>query len=166
MRRFEGETVWRGYPLEAGEKLLWEGCPAPRCFCFYHWKRAKWGLMALGGGAAVAFAGFPGKIWALIVLGLCALWLLAGQFVWARLRWKHVFYAITDRALWTLESRGRARLERKRITGVRVEWHGAALATLRFSAGNGAQMTWYAVEHPELVFEILRVKADQPERKA
>ena len=166
MRRFEGETVWRGYPLEAGEKLLWEGCPAPRCFCFYHWKRAGWGLLALGSGAFIAFARFPGKIWGLAVLGLCALWLLAGQFVWARLRWKHVFYAVTDRALWALDKRGKARLERKRITGMRVEWHGAALATLRFSAENGVQMTWYAVEHPELVFEILRVKVDPPKRKA
>ena len=122
--------------------------------------------MALGGGAAVIFAGFPGKMWALIVLGLCALWLLAGQFVWARLRWKHVFYAVTDRALWTLDKRGKTRLARKRITRMRVEWHGTALATLRFSAENGTWMTWYAVEHPEIVFEILRVKADPPERKA
>ena len=166
MRRFEGATVWRGYPLEAGETLLWEGCPAPRCFCFYHWKRAGWGLLALGLGAFIVFARFPGKIWVLVVLGLCTLWFLAGQFVWARLRWKHVFYAITDRALWALEGRRRAFLERKFITGMSAEWHGAALATLRFSAQNGAQMTWYAVEHPELVFEVLRVEVNPPERKA
>ena len=166
MRQFEGATVWRGYPLEAGETLLWDGCPAPRCFCFYHWKRAGWGLMALCGSVFAAFAYFPGRAWVMAIFALCALWFLAGQFVWARLRWKHVFYAVTDRALWALEGRERARLERKLITGVSAEWHGAALATLSFSAGNGARMTWYAVEHPELVFEVLRVKADPPERNA
>ena len=99
-------------------------------------------------------------------MALCALWFLAGQFVWERLRWKNVFYAVTERALWVLEGRKRTRLERKLVTGESAEWHGAALATLRFSAQNGVRMTWYAVEHPELVFEVLRVKADPPERKA
>jgi len=138
--------------LDAGERVLWEGCPAPRCYTFRHWRRSLW---PLAGVAAVPllWLSVPQGFWRLFLSGAAAgaaLCCSAGVFVSARLRWPTVFYAVSDRALLVSEGRFRNRLVRlplAAIETVEVARHGPELATVRVGAQGGEGVTLCWLEH-------------------
>ena len=160
-----------GLHLEAGERLLWEGCPAPRCFCFRGWRRAGWALPLLALAFLLRAAGVAasGNFWAMALCLGGAFWFFPGRFFWARLQWGTVFYAISDRFLLTVSGRFRRRLirlERSRIESIEAEWHGPDLATLAVFGRGGTRVTLHCLEHPRPVLALLEGSRDRSGKTA
>lgn len=92
------------WSLAPGERLLWQGRPAPRCYVFRHW------LYALSASVcclccclwlAVLWQGAAGeRTFAFVLVLIClTTYLGPGQLLVARWRWESLFYALTDQRL-------------------------------------------------------------------
>jgi hypothetical protein len=146
---------WAAY-LDAGERILWEGCPAPRCYCFQHWRRAVW-LLAGGGLALLLWLlALPRPLAVTALAG--GLWFFPGEFLWARLQWGAIFYALTDRSLVAVRGRFRPRLTRlpvgsiAAIDSVRL---GRNLATVRVYGRGGERLVLCCLEYPGRLTDLL-----------
>ncbi|NLV24625.1 MAG: hypothetical protein GXY54_07555 [Deltaproteobacteria bacterium] len=146
--------------LDAGEKILWEGCPAPRCYCFRNWRRA---FRALAGGGLTLLlwllpAHFPWRLPLMLAALGTALWFFPGGFVRARLQWNTVFYAATDRSLLAVGGCFPCRLlrlPRAAIEKVDVNWLGKDLATVAVWGQGGRNVEFSCLEHPHRLIALL-----------
>ena len=96
------------WSLAEGEKILWQGRPAPRCYTFRHWFQATIGTVLflassfwLMVGAQLVY--YQGYSWWLaaapFLLTVVAFFIGPGQLALARLRWEEIFYGLTDQRL-------------------------------------------------------------------
>jgi len=146
--------------LEAGEKILWQGRPAPRCYTFQYWKQALIG--------SVLF--LASSFWLMLALELIddgqPFWLAAlplplivGGFTFgplqillARWRWAKIFYQLTDQRLCL--SRGRD-VQLSRIIEIKMKKQGEHLASLRILADGGRPLILHCIEQPERLLALL-----------
>ncbi|MGK2908002.1 MAG: PH domain-containing protein [Desulfuromonadales bacterium] len=157
----------RDLALSAGEKICWEGRPAPRCYTFRHWRHSVFGLVfvvlcsywqALG----IEMSKDYDLIWLawlptpFLFLGL---YLATGHLLQARLEWDHVYYAITDRRLLIMRGLFKRRiesLELSEITYFNLLHHGEQLGTLRVHKGKETMLTLHCLEHPRQATDLLK----------
>jgi integrase len=91
--------------LEEGERVRWEGRPAPRCYTFRKWRRSVYALLFLLLAVYWQIVGFEASVvygvviyrWLPAPFVLVSLYLAVGYPALARLRWEKIFYAVTDR---------------------------------------------------------------------
>jgi hypothetical protein len=152
--------------LEAGERLLWSGRPAPRCYTFRNWKHALVGLLLLllglwwqaVGLQLAAVYQLPILVWIPLPVCLGGLYLGLGQVLKSRLEWEHLFYAVTDRRL--LCCRGRnpdvRQLPFDAVSHFRLKPYAAELSSLAIYAGSTEQrLDFKCIEHPRIVTDLL-----------
>lgn len=140
--------------LAPGEKIRWEGRPAPRCFTFRHWRRSLLGLVLLAFALGLLLV-FPRSGLRLSWLGtatsLAGLWLAVGLPVRARRQWEFLFYALTDRRL-LVQQGSRRRVESFPLDGMaffQLQPLGGDLATVKIAGANGRpRLTLFCLEHP------------------
>ncbi len=149
--------------LEAGEKVLWRGRPAPRAYTFRNWRCSVLAIIGLAlllllrqtGGALSP--DFVAERWAVRLLLAGLLWAAIGHLLWARLEWEPIIYLLTDRRLLAVSGLVRRRLQVLPLGEVRrVETAslGKALATVKI-LGGGRPLTLYCLEHPQLLLKSL-----------
>jgi hypothetical protein len=149
--------------LEADERIVWRGRPAPRAYTFRNW---RWSLQAAAGLVMVLFfrqgngplqVDFAVDQWwtgAGLVVGL---WAGVGHLIWARLEWERVFYLLTDRRLLAVSGifgRRRQVLLLKQLKQFEQDDIGPALATVKVSGG-GQRLTLHCIEYPQLLLQLL-----------
>lgn len=149
--------------LEAEERVVWQGRPAPRAYTFRNW---RWSLQAAAGLVMVLFfrqGNGPLQVdyavgqwwaWAGMVVGF---WAGIGHLVWARLEWERVFYALTDRRLLAISGILGRRLQvlpLDQLEKFEQNAMGPALATVKVSGG-GRRLTLYCLEYPHLLLQLL-----------
>jgi hypothetical protein len=96
--------------LEEGERVRWEGRPAPRCYTFRKWRRSVYGILFLLLAVYWQIVGFEISVvygavifrWLPAPFVLVSLYFAVGYPALARIRWEKVFYAITDRRVLIL----------------------------------------------------------------
>jgi hypothetical protein len=156
-------------PLLPGEKVHWEGRPAPRCYTFRQWRHALIGLFltlvcavwAVLGVQQAAEQGWPWLAWIPLPFLGYALWLACGQLLAARLEWNRVAYAITDRRI--VLRRGllkpcEASLALEQVTWFRLQPHGEELGTLRIHGAAGDPvLVLHGVEYPRRPAALLEL---------
>jgi hypothetical protein len=170
-----GAAAGNGPRLLPDETLRWEGRPAPRCYTFRRWRQALLGLLLtlfclIWWWLAAVQAGKTGMTWLAWVplpfLGY-ALWLGAGELLAARLEWRNVAYAITDRRL--IVRRGLLRpveeaLPLERLTWFRLQPHAEELGSLQIRGAAGDPLLeLHCIEYPRRPAELLEavIKANQ-----
>jgi hypothetical protein len=153
--------------LEAGERVEWEGRPAPRCFTFRHWKQAAFGLFFLVASGVwmmigMQVAGEYQKTWlAFLPIPFVAIggYLTFGPLLMARLEWEQVFYALTDRRLIALRGIRQQHLvavNRADVIYFLLKKQGAELATLQVHARPEDPVLFlHCVEHPFILAQRL-----------
>ncbi|OEU64560.1 MAG: hypothetical protein BA870_11195 [Desulfuromonadales bacterium C00003094] len=149
--------------LEAEERIVWQGRPAPRAYTFRNW---RWSLLAAAGLVVVLFfrqgngslqVGYAVDQWWPAVGLVVGLWAGIGHLIWARLEWERVFYLLTDRRLLAVSGvlgRRRQVLPLKRLQQLEQEALGPALATVKVFGG-GRPLTLHCLEHPQLFLQLL-----------
>jgi len=146
--------------LEAGEKILWQGRPAPRCYTFQYWKQALLG--------SVLF--LVSSFWLMLAIELIddgqPFWLaclplplIIGGFIFgplqillARWRWPKIFYRLTDKRLCL--SQGRA-AQLSNIIEIKMKKQGEHLASLRILAAGERPLILHCIEQPESLLSLL-----------
>ncbi len=162
----------RDLPLMAGEKLCWEGRPAPRCYTFRHWRHAIFGLIFLAICSYWQVLGFEMAeayesiwlAWLPLPFLLIGFYLAFGHLLQARLEWNHVYYAITDRRLLVqrgLLQRRLESLELSEITYFSLHNQGEHLGTLRVYKGKENQLILHCIEHPRQATTLLEATMDK-----
>jgi hypothetical protein len=155
--------------LQDGELLRWEGRPAPRCYTFRHWRHALFGLVLTVICATWAWLGvkqsieqgWPWLAWVPLPFLGYALWLACGQLLAARLEWKQVAYAVTDRRV--IVRRGLLKVREgelllEQVTWFRMQPHGEELGTLRIHGGAGdTVLVLHCIEYPRRPAEFLEL---------
>ncbi|NLC71780.1 MAG: PH domain-containing protein [Desulfuromonadaceae bacterium] len=146
--------------LAVEEKILWEGCPAPGCYFFRHWRRSFWALA--GACPALYFWLFschqPLRLPLTVVGVAVAVWFFPGGLLWSRLQWGAVFYAVTDRYLLAVSGRFRrrwVRLPLDSINNIDIVWYGQNLATVTVCGDGGTRLALCCLEHPDHLISIL-----------
>lgn len=152
--------------LDEGETLAWSGRPAPRCYTFRNWKHSLVGLLLLLIGAwwqsvglqMAALYELPWLAWLPLPVCLVGLYLGFGHLLQARLEWEHLFYAVTDRRLLSVQGRKR-QLQQQLLAEVsyfRLRPYAEQLGSLAIFAGSVEQrINFKCLEHPRLVTELL-----------
>ena len=152
---------WGGV-LEQGEKVRWEGRPAPRCYTFRHWKHSIFGLVFLLISVIWQFLGVKMAasydIWWLAWLPVpflfIGLYFSVGHLIQARLEWNNVYYAVTDRRL--LVQRGQVKsMALAEITYFKMEEKGEELGTFLVHKGEEMKLILHCIEHPQKLFKLL-----------
>ena len=155
------------WPLLDGEKILWQGRPAPRCYTFRHWLQATIGTLiflassfwTMVGLQLVRAEGYSlGLIIAPILLAIIAFFVGPGQIILARWRWEKIFYVLTDQRL----------MVRNRIFGDKTfsyqmdlfksykhKKYGKQLSSYRFSFKGSKPIVLECLEHPENLLDHL-----------
>jgi hypothetical protein len=156
----------RDLVLAVGEKIRWEGRPAPRCYTFRHWRHSVFGLIFVVICSYWQVLGIEmSKDYDLIWLAwlptpflFLGLFLAIGHLFQARLEWDHVYYAITDRRLLVKRGLFKRRiesLELSEITYFRLLRQGEQLGTLRVHKGKEKLLTLHCLEHPRQATDLL-----------
>jgi hypothetical protein len=148
--------------LEPGEKVCWEGRPAPRCYTFRHWKHSIFGAVFLLITVIWQYLGIKMsssyEIWWLAWLPLpfllVGVYFTVGHLIQARLEWNSVYYAVTDRRL--LVQRGRIRdIALADITYFKMQSKGEELGTFLVHKGEEMKLLLHCIEHPQKLFKLL-----------
>ena len=154
--------------LESGERIVWEGRPAPRAFTFRNW---RWSLaitgvcllcLAVTEAFAVIDLSSDERLWlrASLVAAICVSW---GGFFWARLEWERVFYLLTDRRLLAISGVFGQRLQVlpvAELLAAEPSYLGVELATVKV-AGRSCSLVLHCLEHPQLLLDALCALAKQ-----
>lgn len=93
--------------LNDGERIVWQGKPAPRCYTFRNWPHSLFGLVLLLSTCVWFYVGLHLESehqqalysWIPVPFLLAGLYLTVGHLIVARLQWESVYYAISDRHL-------------------------------------------------------------------
>ena len=153
--------------LRDGELLRWEGRPAPRCYTFRHWRHALFGLVLTAicavwawlGVQQAAEQGWPWLAWVPLPFFGYALWLACGRLLAARLEWKQVAYAVTNRRVIARRGLLKVRegeLSLEQVTWFRLQPHGEELGTLRIHGGeDDPVLVLHCIEYPRRPAEFL-----------
>jgi len=153
--------------LAAGEAVVWEGRPAPRCYVFRNWRHSIFGVLLLLLSTWWQAVGYQlGQlyesawlVWVPLPFVLLGLYMAIGHLLLARLEWEHVFYALTDRQV--LVRRG---LFRRRVACLplgeldyfQLRPLGEQLGTLRVSGARWPHiLTLCCIEHPRRLTDHL-----------
>jgi hypothetical protein len=162
--------------LLPGETLQWEGRPAPRCFTFRNWRQALFGLVLTGFCAAwtwmgveqAAEQGWPWLAWLPLPFLGYALWLAGGQLLAARLEWRNIAYAVTDRrviARHGLFTPRQVELNLARVTWFRLQPQGEELGSLRVhGAADDPVLLMYCIEYPRRPASLLAAAINAKEQ--
>ncbi len=150
--------------LEAGEQLLWEGRPAPRCYTFSRWRHSLFGLVFLAFGLRWLYWGgelmdrYETLLLPLVPIPfvLLGLYLSIGQLIVARIRWESIHYAMTDRRLLHQE-RGKLRsIELGQVQSLRLTPLGQELGTLcLWGRSPKPLLTCCCIEYPRQLVDLL-----------
>jgi len=158
------------WTLIDGEKILWQGRPAPRCYTFRHWMQATIGTILFFASSFWMMVGLQlvraegysmGLVIAPFLLASIAFLIGPGQIMLARLRWEKIFYALTDQRL----------LVRNKIFGDKTliypmdcfnhykqKRYGKKLCSYRLSFKNSKSIVLECLEHPENLLDLLPSK--------
>lgn len=152
--------------LQDGERILWRGRPAPRCYTFRFWRLNGAGVLLLGAGLA------SNSFWPTCIglpLVLAGLLLTVGLPVFLRLRWGRIFYTLTDRRLLLQGGLLRDRFTSRLLADLidfTVERHGTHLATVRLCfAADRRLLPLFCLEHPETLTNLLKPQLGSAEEK-
>jgi hypothetical protein len=162
--------------LNDDEMLHWQGRPARRCFTFRHWQKALFGSVILVVGLWWLYAGVgvmqERQQWWWGVLPLPAVilgvWLSAGQLLTARLEWRQVFYALSDRRLLVQCGLWRPRLITipcSELSYARLTYCSESLGHVYVEAGP-RRLTLCCVEQPHQVIALLETVINANHRDA
>jgi len=164
--------------LNPNEQILWQGKPAPFCYTFRNYVHAFAGL-ALSG--LVAFwlkvslyldASYPHLWWTTLPFIGIGIYLCIGQFVLARLEWRHTLYLFTDQRLILFKGIFKWRMKPynySQVTSFSRRPVGS-LATFKIHVeGENKAVFMSCVEHPEALTTLLtdivqRIKRDNGEQ--
>lgn len=155
--------------LEPGERLCWEGRPAPRCYVFRHWRRSFFGVLLLL--LAVWWQiiwyqegrlyGWTWLTWLPLPVLLISFYASIGHLIFSRLRWEHLFYALTDRRILIVHGLLRRQLTSMpltELTSFQFRPLGMHLGSFRLLAGNsGPTLQLCCLEHPRIIADRLEV---------
>ena len=153
--------------LEPGEKLCWEGRPAPRCYVFRHWRRSFFGILLLLLSVwwqLISYQegrlyGWPWLTWLPLPVLLVALYTSVGHLIFSRLHWEHLYYALTDRRILIVHGLLRRQISSMplaELTSFQFRPLGAQLGSFRLLAGNsGLGLQLCCLEHPQLLADRL-----------
>lgn len=156
----------QGFVFENGETLRWEARPAPRCYTFRHWRHSVFGLIflvlcscwqVLGFSMAESYA-LQWLAWLPVPFVLVGLYFFVGHLVQARLEWKHVYYAITDRRVIAQRGLTRRRqqfIELSDVTYFRLHRQSEQLGTLHVHQGKERSVVLHCIEHPRRATGLL-----------
>jgi len=163
---------WDPY-LQPGERIEWEGRPAPRCFMFRNWRHSLFGVFLLLLAAYWQSVGIqmaevysvPVVAWIPVPVLLLGLYLALGHLALARWEWEAVFFALTDRRLLVTRGPFRKKLRTMALEDVvyfQLQPLGKDLGTLRiWGPDRNVRLTFSCLEHPRNLTEILeRIMAD------
>jgi hypothetical protein len=149
--------------LQPGERLVWEGRPAPRCYTMRNWRHALFGVILLVPTlywqvVAVEIAAvyhLPLVPWIPLPFLLAALYLALGQLLVARLEWEKVYYAVTDRRILVQRGVLRTRhltLALGAVGSFVLRPYGEELASLRIVPTDfSTTLVLSCIEYPRLV---------------
>lgn len=153
--------------LEPGERLFWEGRPAPRCYVFRHWRRSVLGmlLLLLSTWWQVVFYqqglfyGWSWLMWLPLPFLLIALYATLGHLILSRLQWEMLYFALTDRRILITAGLLRRRfsaLPLAEITSIQFHPFGENLCTVRIgSTHSDRPLELCCIEHPRLLTDRL-----------
>jgi hypothetical protein len=158
--------VWSGR-LKEGERILWEGRPAPRCFVFRNWRHSLFGLLLLAFGIwwevmGVNLGQARDAVWVMVLpvpFMLVGFYLAFGHLLKARLEWEKLFFAATDRRL--LRQKGLLRQQVREIPLAHVTYFlykplSNNVGSLRIEAGERhPALVFSCVEHPQSLLKLL-----------
>jgi len=160
--------------LEAEERIVWQGRPAPRAYTFRNW---RWSLQAAAGLVMVLFfrqGNGPIQVdyavdqwWTLAGL-VVGFWAGIGHILWARMEWEHVFYMMTDQRLVAVSGvlgRRHQVFCLEQLEKVEQQALGTALATVKVFGG-GERMTLHCLEYPHLLLQLLSSHVEPDTRHA
>ncbi|APG23687.1 hypothetical protein A7E75_00600 [Syntrophotalea acetylenica] len=151
---------------EAGERLIWQSCPAPRAFVFRRWRwtvaclpiwvwASLWWVQGPYRGAVAASG--PATLYGL-------LWLLAGygtvgHLLLARWRWRHQRYWLTDRRLVARRGPRPGQVREMPLADVEIRAVvplGGHIASVRLrSRISGAALTLQCLEGADVLVRLL-----------
>lgn len=168
------DSRWQEH-LNDGEKVQWEGRPAPRCYTFRHWKHSIFGFIfmaiclywqVLGVEIAEEYA-IPWLVFLPAPFLLVGVYFSVGHLLQARLEWNHVYYAITDQRLFVqrgLKSEAMQTMALDELTYFSMHRQGEELGTLRVHSGTERQLILHCLEHPMSAVKLLEdaVKSNAP----
>ncbi len=157
---------WSNY-LHSDEILVWQGCPAPRCFTFRRWRQVLFGLVLLLLCSCWQYAGWQMRLqgadmlWCVVPLPflLLSAYICCGHLLLARLEWTRVFYALTSDQLLV-----QCGIWRQRVISIPLAQLsylclyplGEHLGDLYLEAGS-RRLTLSCVEYPHQVYALLKV---------
>ena len=149
------------WSLENGVSLLWQGCPAPRCYTFRSWLQAIIGTVLFLASSFWLMVGMQlvqtqnYSRWLVLIpllLSIAAFFAGPGQLILARWRWGKIFYALTDQRLLV-----RNRLfghktfiyQLSDYRGYKQKKYGEKLFSIRLSFQNSTPVILECLEYPE-----------------
>lgn len=146
--------------LEVGEKPLWQGRPAPRCYTFQYWKQALVGSLLF----------LVSSFWLMLAVELMAegepVWLAAlplplivGSFIFgplqilrARWRWPKIFYQLTETRLYAAQG---SSVQLADIIEIKIKKFGVQLASLRIDVKGSRPLIIHCIEQPDRLLALL-----------
>ncbi len=155
------------WPLPViGEKILWQGRPAPRCYTFQYWKQALVGSLLFLVSSfwlmlALQLIGEGHPLWLMFLpLPLIAASLIFGplQILLARWRWPKIFYRLTDTQLFFAAGRS---APLSAIIDVKLKRQGESLASLRLGVFGSKPLILHCIEQPDRLLSLLNEHCPQ-----
>jgi len=149
------------WPLTAGEELLWQGRPAPRCYTFRNWKLAAAGtalflacsFWMMLGLQLEEFHEYRLILLIFTVPLVVATFLLGpGQLLLARWRWENIYYAFTDQRILLRDGLLQPRISSypaADISGWQQRRFGEQLASVRILRGDETPLVFACIEYPQ-----------------
>ncbi len=166
------------WSLQQGENLLWQGRPAPRCYVFRHWLQALVGTLIFLASSFWLMVGYH-----LVIAQHYSLWLLAvpallilvsfcigpGYILAARLRWEHIFYAVSNQRLLVRSGLLSTRIQSYpllELQGVQQRRYGKMQISFRLKFSDKPFVVLECLEHPENFIACLPVIDDLATRES
>ena len=157
---------WEPY-MEKGERIRWEGKPAPRCFTFRNWKHSLFGLLLtlfavwwqVVAVQLSAVYGLSYLVWIPVPFWLGGLHLAFGHLFIARLEWDKVGYLVTDRRIMIQRGFRKSIFEHAPLSEVcyfRLHRYAAELGTVRvYSSDATRPLKLLCLEYPGRLTDLL-----------
>ncbi len=160
------------WPLIEGETLCWQGRPAPRCYVFKRWLQALLGTLIFLASSLWLMVGYhlvssqDITPWLLIIpllLIIVAFGIGPGHILMARMRWEHIFYALSDQRLFVRSGRnGRLKIySLAAYRGFQKRRYGKRQVSFRLKFSDEVPVVLECLEHSENFTACLPVIDDQ-----